>query len=102
MGRYGNGLNRFDKATGKFKIYDFRDSVRIGFVWSLLVNYKGDLYAGGTEGLHRYDQVADKFRAVDDDTSINNKLQFNIRNIFEDSNRDSGWGFMTGADLVSS
>jgi ligand-binding sensor domain-containing protein len=92
----GNGLNRYDPASGKFRIYGWADSLKSYFVWSLLETRNGRLYIGGTGGLQQYDQFIDKFIPPEDDPIMNNKLRYNIRNLFEDSKQGLWLGVQDG------
>lgn len=81
----GNWLNRFNPQTKNFRIYNFGDSLKSYFVWAILATTNGVLYVGGTGGLQRFDYKRNTFCEPDQDSMINKKFHFNVRNIFEDS-----------------
>jgi signal transduction histidine kinase/streptogramin lyase len=65
FGTSGGGLNRFDRRTGRFKAYrhntsDF-GSLSDDIVYCLFVDRRGDLWAGTSDGLNRYDPSSDRF-----------------------------------------
>jgi len=69
-----NGLNRFDRATGKFTRYasdSEADSggLNSGDIFSLLVDSTGVLWVGTGEGLCRLDEEMDRFRCFENDAS---------------------------------
>lgn len=83
----GNWLNRFDSSNEKFRIYNRTDSLKSYFVWSLLVRSNGELYAGGTGGLQKYESSTDHFVDVDVGTELGKNFRYNVRNLYEDADQ---------------
>jgi len=66
FGASGGGLNRLDRHTGRFKAYRHNPadlaSLSDDIVYCLFVDRKGDLWAGTSDGLDRYDPATDRFQ----------------------------------------
>jgi signal transduction histidine kinase/ligand-binding sensor domain-containing protein len=58
----GDGLNRFDRASGTFSHFREADGLPDGWVSSLLVDSAGDLWLGTGNGLARFDPRAETFK----------------------------------------
>jgi len=65
VGTYGHGLLRFDRRSGKFKIFKHNPadphSLSDDFVRRLLVDHNGTLWAGTQDGLDRFDSMSEGF-----------------------------------------
>jgi ligand-binding sensor domain-containing protein/signal transduction histidine kinase len=66
FGTEGNGLNRLDVKTGRFRVYqhDKNNSASLSndSVMSLYVDHAGVLWAGTQDGLNAYDPATDSFQ----------------------------------------
>jgi len=66
VGTYSHGLRRFDRRTGKFvKTYRHNPadphSLSSDIVMRLFIDHKGVLWAGTSDGLDRFDALAERF-----------------------------------------
>ncbi len=77
-----NGLNRFDKKSGKFTVYrsnaDDPETLLDNDVWSVLAAKDGSLWVGTATGLHRFDprtgRVLERYAAdVNDPNALHGK-----------------------------
>jgi ligand-binding sensor domain-containing protein/signal transduction histidine kinase len=57
-----NGLNRFDRATSRFKAYQERDGLAGMSVTGIQEDRQGDLWVTTNRGLSRFDRTNDTFR----------------------------------------
>jgi ligand-binding sensor domain-containing protein/signal transduction histidine kinase len=66
VGTFGNGLNRFDRRTGRFTTYRHNpsdpSSLSNDEVHSLFVDHAGNLWAATDDGLNRFDPARGKFK----------------------------------------
>ncbi len=95
----GNGLNQFDPLTNEFTKYNSLDSLKSGFIWTLLVDYAGQLYVGGPGGLQLYQPQTGLFKDVNESFITRPLLRQNVRNLFEDSKQGIWIGFYDGGLL---
>jgi PAS domain S-box-containing protein len=67
FGEWGNGLDRFDPRTGRFRFYNHdRDnptSLSSDIVESLFVDSRGTLWVGTYDALNRFDPKTERFQA---------------------------------------
>jgi ligand-binding sensor domain-containing protein len=64
IGTMTGGLNRFDKKTERFRIFlhsDSLNSISENTVWTVLPDGKGNIWAGTSYGLNRYDKESGLF-----------------------------------------
>ncbi len=66
FGTLGGGLNRYDRRSGRFKVYrhDPADASSLSHdnVLGLFVDHKGTLWAGTEDGLSAFDPATQRFR----------------------------------------
>jgi signal transduction histidine kinase/ligand-binding sensor domain-containing protein len=66
FGTLGGGLNRYDRRSGRFKVYRHNPadahSLSHDNVLSLFVDHKGTLWAGTEDGLSAFDPATQRFR----------------------------------------
>jgi signal transduction histidine kinase/ligand-binding sensor domain-containing protein len=60
------GLNRFDRATGKFKVITVRDGLPNDFIYGILEDNKGNLWLSTNKGLCRYNPTTGAVRVYDE------------------------------------
>jgi signal transduction histidine kinase len=60
------GLNRFDRATGKFKVITVRDGLPNDFIYGILEDGKGNLWLSTNKGLCRYTPSTGAVRVYDE------------------------------------
>ncbi|MEP6617284.1 MAG: two-component regulator propeller domain-containing protein [Ginsengibacter sp.] len=87
-GNYG-GINKLNRKTGKFTHYLLGNSTPIIYKSS-----NGTIWAGGDEGLYRYDKKLDDFTIIDHEITGENIKS--IRSIIEDNNKNLWIGSTNG------
>ncbi len=93
IGTYGGGLNKLDRATGKFTryVHDPTDSTSIshGFVWAICEDRFGRLWLG-TEGggLNRFDPKSQRFTHYKYDPASASSLGSDIIYAIHESRRE--------------
>jgi ligand-binding sensor domain-containing protein len=64
VGTMAGGLNRFDKRTETFKVFQHSEdsnSISENSVWAVLSDGRGIIWAGTSEGLNQYNKKSDQF-----------------------------------------
>jgi ligand-binding sensor domain-containing protein len=91
----GNGLDRYDPATGIFKHYrhDEKDSGTLADngVSAILKDHKGRLWVGTTKGLDRFDEKTEKFIHYQNDPANPKSLSNNDINFIYEDHRGVIW-----------
>ena len=65
VGTIGGGLNRLDRATGRFKHYTTRDGLPNDVIYGILEDDDGYLWLSTNNGLARFDPAAETFEHYD-------------------------------------
>jgi ligand-binding sensor domain-containing protein/signal transduction histidine kinase len=82
VGTLGSGLARFDRSTGRFKIYrhDPNDpsSLSSDIVTRLLIDHTGTLWAATWDGLDRFNPVTGRFAVFKRDTQTSAEAYFEV------------------------
>ncbi|MEX0967506.1 MAG: two-component regulator propeller domain-containing protein [Bacteroidia bacterium] len=80
----GGGLNKFDPETEQFKSYQstqgLKHTISSNFLYSVLVDKQGIVWAGTDDGLCRFDPRTEKFRSLRVDTA--NFRSFSSNSVF--------------------
>src|SRR6266481_3999540 len=75
VGTLGNGLARFDRRTGRFKIYRHDStnpsSISSDIVTRLFIDHTGTLWAATWDGLNRFDPASGRFMVYKRDAQTN-------------------------------
>lgn len=95
LGTYGNGVYRFDPATGSFKAFahspDAEDSLGQDNIWSIATDSKGRVWIATADGLDRYDATTDSFVHYRNDPANPRSLASNIVNALAAGDNGQIW-----------
>lgn len=104
IGTMTGGLNVLDKRTGRFRVFlhsDSANSITENTVWTVMADHEGNIWAGTSVGLNRYDKTTGLFTSFlpveGDSSSLPTEM---VVSLFRD--RDGGvWaGTVEGLCLV--
>jgi ligand-binding sensor domain-containing protein/signal transduction histidine kinase len=92
-GTWGNGLIRFDRGTGAFKIFRHVEgdpsSLSSNLIHRLFIDHAGSLWVGTNDGLNRFDRQTGRFTVFKADW--NSRLSQAYVSIAEDATRGVLW-----------
>jgi ligand-binding sensor domain-containing protein len=94
-----NGVNRYNKATGKMDFFDEKDSLPISFYWCIFQDSKKTIWFGNRGSFYYYDTVEKKIHTAANHPVLSQFKNEGVRCMMEDSKRRLWFG-MNGSGLI--
>jgi PAS domain S-box-containing protein len=92
-----NGLNRFDRNTGQFTVFNERDGLSNNYVTAILEDTTGNLWIATGNGLSKFDPAAGKFKNYYVDNGLaGNEVAFDGGVAFKSASGEMFFGGLHG------
>jgi signal transduction histidine kinase len=90
-----NGLNRFDRTSGKFQQYREKDGLPNEYIYAILQDPQGSLWMSTNKGISRFDPSSGKFRNYDSNDGLQSN-EFNAGAAFQSKSGEMFFGGIYG------
>ena len=96
----GNGLNRYNKRTGKMEFFGEKDGVPVSFYWSMLKDHDNNVWFGTRDGIYRYNSHTHMMEDMRGDSVLHDFAANNTISMYEDSRQRLWFGFYSKGLLL--
>lgn len=96
----GGGLNRYEPATGRFRIYTENEGLANNIVYNILEDSAGNLWMSTNYGLSKFDRASETFINYDIRDGIQSS-EFNLGAACKLSSGELAFGGMNGFNIFS-